>query len=86
MSFIIWIIFGGLVGWIASLLMGTDARQGAIANVFIGIIGAFIGGFISRTMGGSGIAAFDLRSFGLALLGAVILLAIVRLFSPRPIR
>jgi uncharacterized membrane protein YeaQ/YmgE (transglycosylase-associated protein family) len=63
--------------------MRTDAQQGAFANILIGIVGAFIGGFISRMLGGSGVSGFDPMSLLLAIMGAVILLFFVRMLSGR---
>lgn len=83
MNIILWIIFGALVGWIASIIMRTNAEQGAVANIIVGIVGAFIGGLISQALGGPGISGFNLTSLIVAILGAVILLAIVRLFTRR---
>ena len=51
MGIILWIIFGALVGWLASLIMGTDAQQGALANIIVGIIGAVIGGWVMNLLG-----------------------------------
>lgn len=53
MSIIAWVIFGALAGWIASLVMNTDEQQGGLANIAVGIIGAIIGGYLSRFVGGS---------------------------------
>lgn len=78
MGLIAWLIFGGLVGWVASKLMGTDAEQGALANILVGIAGALTGGIVAGGLGGSGISGFNLASFGWALLGAVILLALYK--------
>lgn len=81
---IAWIIMGALVGWIASMIMGTNARQGGLANIVVGIVGAFIGGFVMHLFDKSGANAadaFSWRSFFVALLGAVILLFILRLFN-----
>lgn len=78
MGIILWIIFGGLVGWIASLIMKTDAQQGIILNVIVGIIGAVIGGWLMSVIGESGVGGFNLYSFLVALLGACALIAIVR--------
>lgn len=77
MGFILWIIFGGLVGWIASLVMNTNAQQGIILNIIIGIVGAVIGGWIMSIVGKSGVSNFSLYSFLVALLGAVILIALI---------
>jgi len=78
MGIILWIIFGALVGWVASLIMKTDAQQGALLNIVIGIVGALIGGFIMNSLGEAGTTGFNLYSFLVALLGAVVLIAIVK--------
>ncbi len=78
MNIIVWIIFGALAGWVASKLMSTDAEQGAIANIIVGIIGAFIGGFLMSLIGGSGVDGFNIRSFVVAVIGSVVLLALYR--------
>lgn len=78
MQIIIWIVFGGIVGWVGSLIMGTDDQQGIILNVVVGIIGAVLGGFIMNFFGESGVTGFNLYSFMVALVGAVVLLAIVK--------
>jgi uncharacterized membrane protein YeaQ/YmgE (transglycosylase-associated protein family) len=83
MEIIAWIVFGALAGWIASMIMGTNAEQGALGNIIIGIIGAFIGGFIIQTLTGSDVSGFNFVSLLTAILGAVILLAIVRMFRKR---
>jgi uncharacterized membrane protein YeaQ/YmgE (transglycosylase-associated protein family) len=80
MGIILWIIFGALAGWIASLIMGTDARQGALANIAVGILGAVIGGWVMSVIGNSGVSGFNLYSLLVAVLGAVIFLAILRAF------
>lgn len=76
MSIIIWIIFGALVGWVASMVMGSSG--GLVWDVIVGIIGAVLGGWIMSFLGGSGVNGFNLYSFLVALLGAVVLIAIVR--------
>lgn len=74
---ITWIIFGALAGWVASLLVGVSERQGCLANIIVGILGAFIGGLIMDLLGYGGTNfGWDWRSFGVAVLGAVVLLAI----------
>jgi uncharacterized membrane protein YeaQ/YmgE (transglycosylase-associated protein family) len=82
MGLIIWLIVGGIIGWLASMIMKTDGQQGIILNVVVGIVGALIGGWlIAPLIGGStGTAGFDVMGFIAALIGAVILLAIVNLF------
>ena len=82
MNVVIWLVVGGLVGWVASLLMRTDARQGVVMNVVVGIVGAFLGGWIlSPLVGGGTINQADFSVLGLlvSLGGAVGLLAIVNL-------
>lgn len=83
MNILLWIIFGALVGWLASKIMNTDAEQGAIANIIVGIIGAFIGGFVLQSLGGDGVTGFNLGSLLTALLGSVILLAVYRMATKK---
>ncbi len=80
MNFIAWIIIGGLIGWIASKLMNTDAQQGIVLNIVVGIFGAFLAGWlISPLVGVPTINqnAFSVSAMMVSLLGSVILLAIV---------
>jgi uncharacterized membrane protein YeaQ/YmgE (transglycosylase-associated protein family) len=88
MNIIIWLIVGGIVGWLASLVMKTDAQQGIILNVVVGIIGAFIGGWLIGPLLGAGSIndGFSIMSFIVSLLGAIILLAIVNLFRRGRVR
>ncbi len=81
---IMWIIFGALIGWIASLIMGTDERQGGLANIVIGIVGAVVGGFIARMLGVD-VSGFNVVSFLVALGGAVLLIAVYKMFTRRSI-
>lgn len=78
MGIITWIIFGALAGWVASLIMKTDESMGAIANIVVGIIGANLGGFIMSFINKSGVTGFNLYSFFVAVLGSIVLLAIVK--------
>ena len=83
MNFIIWLVVGGLIGWVASMVMKTNAQQGMILNVIVGIVGAFLGGWlISPLVGVPTINqnAFSMGALLVSLLGALILLAIVNLF------
>jgi len=79
MGLLLWIIFGALVGWVASMVMGTDGQQGAILNIVVGIVGAVVGGFIMSQFGATGVSGFNLYSFVVALLGAMVLIWIVKL-------
>jgi uncharacterized membrane protein YeaQ/YmgE (transglycosylase-associated protein family) len=78
MGIILWIIFGALVGWIASMIMKTDAQQGALLNIVVGIIGAVLGGWIMSLLGQGGVSGFNVYSFIVALIGAIVLIAIVK--------
>jgi uncharacterized membrane protein YeaQ/YmgE (transglycosylase-associated protein family) len=89
MNIIVWLIVGGIVGWVASLVMRTDAQQGWLLNIIVGIVGAFLGGLIFAPMFGTGTineGQFSVGSLMVSLAGAVILLAIVNLVRRRAIR
>ena len=81
---IVWLVIGGVVGWLASLVMRTDAQQGILLNVVVGIVGAFIGGLIFS--GGSINQGLTVYSFIVSLLGAIILLAVVNLVRRGSVR
>ena len=84
MNILVWLALGGLIGWAASVFMGTDGRQGIILNVVVGIVGAVMGGWLlSGVFGTSTInqGNFSVESLAISFLGAVILLAVVRLFG-----
>ncbi|MGI8704322.1 MAG: GlsB/YeaQ/YmgE family stress response membrane protein [Sphingomicrobium sp.] len=84
MGIIIWLIVGGVVGWLASLVMRTDAQQGILLNIIVGIVGAFLAGLL---LGGGTInEAITLETFLYALLGAIVLLAIVNLIRRGTVR
>jgi uncharacterized membrane protein YeaQ/YmgE (transglycosylase-associated protein family) len=87
-NFIVWLVVGGLVGWIASMIMRTDAQQGVILNIVVGIIGAAIAGWlISPLVGVPSInTGFSVGSFIVSLLGAIVLLGIVNLFRRGRVR
>lgn len=78
MGIIVYIIFGALVGWIASMIAGTNKEQGAIGNIIVGILGAFIGGAVASWAGIGDITGFNISSFLIALAGAVVLLFIYK--------
>lgn len=88
-NFIIWIILGGILGWLASLIMRTNAQQGVFLDIIIGIIGAFLGGLLLAPLFGTGTINqndFSLSGLLVSLLGAVILLAVVNLFRRGAVR
>jgi uncharacterized membrane protein YeaQ/YmgE (transglycosylase-associated protein family) len=76
-----WIVLGGLAGWVASMFAGTNARQGLLGNIIAGILGGLVGGFVFGLFGGVGVTGFNLWSFLVALVGAVIVLTIWRAIS-----
>lgn len=80
MGIISWIVLGALAGWVASIIMKNNPSMGAFANIAVGVIGAFIGGFIMNLIGANAdVTGFTLESFLVALLGSIILLAIINL-------
>lgn len=88
-NFIIWIIVGGILGWIASMIMRTDAQQGTLLNIVVGIIGAFVAGLVLTPLFGIGTINqnnFSIASLLVSLLGAIVLLGIVNLFRRGSVR
>lgn len=88
-NFIVWIILGGLLGWIASMIMHTDAQQGMVLNIIVGIVGAFLAGLVLSPL--FGVATINQNNFSIpslliSLAGAVILLDIVNLFRRGRVR
>lgn len=84
MNFIIWIVIGGILGWVASIIMHTEAQQGLLMNIVVGIIGALLGGWLLAPLFGTGTINqndFSLGSLVVSLLGAIILLAAVNLYK-----
>jgi uncharacterized membrane protein YeaQ/YmgE (transglycosylase-associated protein family) len=89
MGLIILLVVGGIIGWLASIVMRTDAQQGIFLNIVVGIVGALLAGFIlTPVLGGAPITsgALDVRSLIVSFLGAVVLLAIVNLFRRGAVR
>ncbi|KAF1685684.1 GlsB/YeaQ/YmgE family stress response membrane protein [Pseudoxanthomonas broegbernensis] len=83
MGIIIWLIVGGIVGWLASLVMKRDGQQGILLNIVVGIVGALLAGWL---FGGGINEAITIRTFLFSLIGAIILLAIVNLFTRGKVR
>jgi len=88
-NFIVWLIVGAIIGWLASRLMGTDGQQGTLIDIVVGIVGAFVAGLVLTPL--FGISTINQNNFSLpalivSLLGAIILLAVVRLLRGRGLR
>jgi uncharacterized membrane protein YeaQ/YmgE (transglycosylase-associated protein family) len=86
MNFVIWLIAGAIVGWVASRIMGTSGQQGLILDIVVGIVGAFLAGYFLTPF--FGISTINQNNFSIpallvSLAGAVILLAVVRMFNTR---
>lgn len=76
MGILLWIIFGALAGWIASMVMGTN--DSLLMNIVLGIVGAILGGWLMSFLGESGVTGFNLYSFLVAILGAIVVIAIAK--------
>lgn len=79
MNILLWIILGALAGWIASVIMGTRG-QGVVVDIVLGIVGAILGGWLFQQFGSQGVTGFNLPSLLVAVVGAIIIIAIARLF------
>jgi uncharacterized membrane protein YeaQ/YmgE (transglycosylase-associated protein family) len=89
LNFVIWIIVGGILGWLASIVMRTDAQQGTLLNIVVGIVGAFLAGLVLTPLFGVGTinsGNFSLPALLVSFLGALVLLAIVNLFRRGTVR
>jgi uncharacterized membrane protein YeaQ/YmgE (transglycosylase-associated protein family) len=83
MGWLAWLIVGAIAGWLASVVMKTNSQQGLLTDIVVGIIGAFIGGFLFNQFGTSGVTGFNIWSVFVAFIGAVVLLAVVRMLTGR---
>lgn len=83
MGLIGWVVLGGLAGWVASKFVGTDKDQGVVGNVVAGILGAVVGGWMFSLLGGSGVTGFNMWSFVVALVGAVVVLMVWKAITGR---
>jgi len=81
MNLLVWILFGGITGWVASVIIKTNSTQGMLGDIIVGIVGALVGGFIMEMFGQAGITGFNLYSFIVALLGALLLVWARRRFA-----
>jgi len=83
MNFIIWLVVGGVLGWLASLVMRTDNQQGIVLNVIVGVLGAMVGGWVLAPLFGTGTinqSDFSVAGLGVSVLGAVILIEHANVF------
>jgi uncharacterized membrane protein YeaQ/YmgE (transglycosylase-associated protein family) len=85
MGWLAWIIIGAVAGWLASMAMRTNREQGLLLDIIVGIVGAFLGGLLFNMFGAAGVTGFNIWSLFVAFIGAVVLLAIVRLVTGRSI-
>lgn len=83
MGLIMWIIFGALVGWLASMVVGRNSEQGAVGNIVVGIVGAILGGWIMSILGTNGVTGFNITSLLVAIGGAVIVLALYNMMTTK---
>ena len=83
MGIILWIIFGAIAGWIASVVMKTNSSQGPMTDIVMGIIGAVVGGFLMGLVGQSGVTGFNLYSLIVAVIGAVVVIYVGRILRNR---
>lgn len=78
MNVVLWIVLGAVAGWIAGSLVKGRGQQGLITNVIVGVVGALVGGWIFDLLGGAGVTGFNLFSLLVAVVGAVVLLVVLR--------
>jgi uncharacterized membrane protein YeaQ/YmgE (transglycosylase-associated protein family) len=81
MSIIGWIVLGGIAGWLGSIVTGRNARMGLLANIVVGVIGAFVGGFVFNFFGKAGLTGFSWHSLWVAFVGSVVCLLIARILG-----
>ena len=83
MGWLAWLIVGAVAGWLASIVMKTNSQQGLLMDIVVGIVGAFIGGFLFNQFGAAGVTGFNISSLIVAFVGAVVLLAVIRMLGGR---
>jgi uncharacterized membrane protein YeaQ/YmgE (transglycosylase-associated protein family) len=83
MGFVAWLIIGAIAGWLASKVMKTSRQQGLLMDIVVGILGAFVGGFLFEQFGSTGTTGFNIWSVFVAFTGAVVLLVAIRLLTGR---
>lgn len=80
MDIVLWIVLGAVAGWVASIIMKTNERQGLLGDIILGIIGAFVGGLIFNLFGAPGATGFNIYSLLVAIVGSVVLIYLGRMF------
>jgi uncharacterized membrane protein YeaQ/YmgE (transglycosylase-associated protein family) len=83
MGWLAWLVVGAVAGWLASIVMKTNRQQGLLMDIVVGIVGAFIGGFLFNQIDTAGVTGFNIWSVFVAFIGAVVLLAVIRLVTGR---
>lgn len=83
MNILLWVILGLVAGWLASVFMKNNREQGMLMDIVLGIVGAFVGGFLMNIFGATGVTGFNLYSLFVATIGAVALISIGRLFTAK---
>lgn len=83
MGIILWIVFGAIAGWIASVIMKTNYSQGTLSDIILGIVGAVVGGFMMGLVGQSGVTGFNVNSMVIAVVGAIVVIYVGRLMRKR---
>lgn len=81
MGLVLWIVFGAVAGWLASIVMRTNYRQGVGMDIVMGIVGAIVGGAVMGIVGQSGVTGFNLYSLMVAVLGAILVISLGRMFE-----
>lgn len=83
MGIILWLVFGALAGWIASVIMKTNSQQGMMTDIILGIVGAVVGGFLMGMVGQSGVSGFNLYSMIVAVIGAIVIIYLGRVLRSK---
>jgi len=83
-TLVVWVVVGAIAGWLASIVMGTNGRQGLLQDIVVGVIGGVIGGFLFNALGvGGAVTGLNVTSIFVAFVGGIVLLILVRLFTGR---
>lgn len=81
MGIILWIVFGALAGWLASVIMKTNSNQGTMMDVLMGVVGAVAGGFLMGLVGQAGVTGFNIYSLAVSVLGAIVVIYVGRMLQ-----